>query len=368
MKEERQRILKMVQEGKLSVNEALTLLEELDKSSKTMEQKQEEIIHELSEAVNYEEAKKEDSVHHKFQSVKDKIFDFVDSALKKIKDFDLDFNFGQPIEVSHIFHHGEAIVKDIDVDVANGAVKLVPWDQRDVRIECNAKVYRVHSQEEARQSFIKEVLFAVEGGKMRFSTQQKWMKVDAKIYVPQEDYDYVRVRMFNGPIEGKNLKVNNLKVKAANGKINLDAIISRKTEVEIANGHIQLSNSTADEIELESINGAIKLDGDFVKADVQTFNGDVHCSLKNRTESIVAKATTGSIDIFLPESVSAEGELKTNLGGFSVELEGIQIVEEKTEKIQKMLRFKPVNDEKKVVKVFADSKTGSIHLKNVQEF
>lgn len=82
MLEERKRILNMVKEGKLTVDEALTLLEELEKSSKTMEQKQEEIIHDLSTAVNFEEAKKEDNVHYKFQSVKDKIFDFVDSALK----------------------------------------------------------------------------------------------------------------------------------------------------------------------------------------------------------------------------------------------------------------------------------------------
>jgi DUF4097 and DUF4098 domain-containing protein YvlB len=364
MKEERKRILNMVKEGKLTVDEALTLLEELEKSSKTMEQKQEEIIHELSTVVNFEEAKKEDPVHHKFQSVKDKIFDFVDSALKKMKDFDLDFNFGQSIEVSHIFQHGDANVKEIDVDVANGSVKLVPWDQRDVRIECHAKVYRVDTQEEARQNFLKDIVFVIEGEKLRFSTQQKWMKVDAEIYIPQEDYEFIRVRMFNGPIEGKNLKVNTLKVKSANGKIHLDTIIAGKTEVETANGHIHLSNYTADEVELETINGAIHLNGDVVRADVQTFHGDIHCFSKNRAESIIAKTTTGSIDIFLTESVSADGELKSNLGGFTVELEGIQMIEEKTEMIQKMLRFKPVNNEKKAVKVFADSKTGSILIKN----
>ena len=40
MKEERIRILKMVEEGKLKVEEAITLLEELQKAQQTMEQKQ----------------------------------------------------------------------------------------------------------------------------------------------------------------------------------------------------------------------------------------------------------------------------------------------------------------------------------------
>lgn len=58
MKEERKRILKMVEDGKLSVEEALTLLEKLEKAEDTAEQKQEEIIKELSTAVKFEEEKK----------------------------------------------------------------------------------------------------------------------------------------------------------------------------------------------------------------------------------------------------------------------------------------------------------------------
>ena len=39
MKEERKRILKMVEQGTLTVDEALTLIEELDKTSKVNEEK-----------------------------------------------------------------------------------------------------------------------------------------------------------------------------------------------------------------------------------------------------------------------------------------------------------------------------------------
>src|ERR1700719_38680 len=149
MKEERKRILKMVEEGKLTVDEALTLLEELEKASATFEQKQQQIVQELSTAVKFEEGKKEDPVHQKFQSTKEKIFDFVDSALKKFKDLDFDLNFGQAVEISHIFYQADVFLKEIEMDVANGSLKIVPWDHKDVRIECEAKVYRVDNQEEA---------------------------------------------------------------------------------------------------------------------------------------------------------------------------------------------------------------------------
>ena len=59
MKEERKRILKMVEEGKLTVDEALGLLEELEKSTKSMEEKQEKLVNELATVVQFEESKKE---------------------------------------------------------------------------------------------------------------------------------------------------------------------------------------------------------------------------------------------------------------------------------------------------------------------
>ena len=58
MKEERKRILKMVEQGTLTVEEALTLIEELDNTSKVNEEKQEQLITELSTFVKTDEKQK----------------------------------------------------------------------------------------------------------------------------------------------------------------------------------------------------------------------------------------------------------------------------------------------------------------------
>jgi DUF4097 and DUF4098 domain-containing protein YvlB len=362
VKEERKRILKLVEDGKLTVEEALNLLELLEAGSQTFEQKQDDIVQELSNEVHFEEAKKEENVHQKFQSTKDKIFDFVDSALKKIKDFDLDINFGQSVEISHIFHHGDVILKDMDIDVANGSVKIIPWDQTDVRIECKAKVYRVEDQDQARKNFLKDIIFAIDGGKLRFSTQQKWMKVDSVIFVPQTQYDRIRARMFNGPISGENLLVTDIKVKTANGKIDLSGLSGKRMEAETANGHIKMISSQFDEVEAETINGRIKMDGDFQKVEMQSFNGNLTTNLcGHRCEMISAKATTGSVDVYVPDGIAASGELYTNLGGFNVLIDGIQIIEEKNEMIQKQLRFKSIS-QTETLKIKADTKTGSVTI------
>ncbi|MBU8880942.1 DUF4097 family beta strand repeat protein [Bacillus sp. FJAT-29790] len=363
MKDERKRILKMVEDGKLTVDEALLLMEELDKTSKTVEEKQQELIQELSTAVHFEEAKKEEPFNYKFQSAKDKIIDFVDSALKKIKDFDLDLNFGKSVEISHIFQHADVYMRDIDIDVANGAVKVLPWDQKDVRIECQAKIFRVETQEEARSQFLKDVILTIEGPKLRFATQQKWMKLEAVIYIPQTEYENVKIRMFNGSIESKGLMIESYKAKTANGKITFQDIRSKYVEVETANGQITIQKSMIDNLEAETLNGAITVDGDYRKIDLQSFNGDVFCAVSgDRCEFLETKAATGGIELQLPHYVAVNGELKTNLGGFNVELDGIQILEEKSEVIQKVLRFKSVKDADKGLRLIADTKTGTIHV------
>ncbi|WP_042462959.1 DUF4097 family beta strand repeat-containing protein [Neobacillus dielmonensis] len=364
MKEERKRILKMVEEGKLSVDEALSLLDELEKEQKTMEQKQEQIINELSTAVHFQESKKEDPLNAKFQSTKEKIFDFVDSALKKIKDMDFDLNFGQSIDISHIFQHGDAEIRDMDIDVANGSVKLSSWDQPDVRVECQAKVYRVESQEQARENFLHDVAFSLESGRLRFATQQKWMKVDAVIYLPKADFDKTRIRVFNGTVTGSGLKANELRVKTANGKVVLEDINGKKAEIETANGKITVSRSQFDELEAETINGAITLEGDFKKTEAVSFNGAITTALSGtRSEWVHAKTTTGTIELSIPESTSIKGELKTNLGGFNLQLVGVQILEEKSEMVQKSLRFQSANQTDIDLKIYADTKTGSITVK-----
>lgn len=366
MQDERKRILKMVEEGKLTVDEALLLLGELDKTGKTVEEKKEEIIQELSSNVKFEEAKKEDPFNQTFHSVKDKIIDFVDTVYKKIKDVDLDFNFGQSVDIAHIFQQSDVYLKDVDIDIANGSVKVIPWEQNDVRIECHAKVYRVDTQEEARMNFLKDVTFSISGQKLRFATQQKWMKLEAVIYIPQTDYDYMKIRLFNGAIEGHQLRVGSYKAKTANGKIILGDIQSKYAEIETSNGQINIQKSMIEQLEAETLNGAITVDGDYRKIELQSFNGDVFCAIAgDRCEFLEAKAATGGIELHVPEQAAVNGELKTNLGAFHVHLDGIQVVEEKSDVIQKVLRFKS-DKETDSLKLIADTKTGSIHVKKAK--
>ncbi|WP_394234682.1 DUF4097 family beta strand repeat-containing protein [Niallia oryzisoli] len=369
MKEQRKRILQMVEEGKLTVDEAIMLLEKLDQSTKAMEEKQEQLVTELSTVVHSDEHTKQDKhshsqSQHSYQSTKEKFFEFVDSAVKKIKDLDLDWNFGKRIDISHIFQQTDVTFKEMVIDVANGDVRLIPWDQGDIRIECKAQVYRGDTPDEAKANFLKEVSFSVKDERLYFSTRQKWIKLETVIYVPEAEYEYSDIRVFNGNVEGKNINVKKIKVKTANGKIIMDAISSQDVEAETANGLIQCIGCEVKSIDAETLNGAIMLNGDFRKMELQTFNGNIQCkTISPECEMIEAKTTTGNIELSIPEQTAVNGMLKSNLGNFNVELEGIQIIDEKNEFIQKTLNFRTVKESIDMVQLFADTKTGSIVIR-----
>lgn len=366
--QERTRILKLVEEGKLTAEEAIILLESLEKDKREEKAREEEMVTAISTEVIQEQQSGQSSQSSSAKqstSFKNNILDFVESALQKIKDFDLDFNFGSSVTIQHIFQQSSPYIQDIDIDVANGQVKVLPWNERDVKIECEAKVYHADNQEEARKSFLQEVLFSIDSGKLRFSVQKKQLKVNATIYVPEAEYDKLSVRMFNGPINGEALQVKTVKLKSANGSITIDRLRSDEVEIETANGHIKLSGCYAKEVEAETINGLIEVTGQVEKLDVQSFNGNIVGDISNSTpRSIMAKTKTGSIDLFIPTKQAIEGELKTNLGSFTCEVPGMDIVEEKNEVVQKSLHFKANKGEATTpLYILAETKTGSILIK-----
>lgn len=366
MKEEQKRILKMVEEGKLTAEEAIVLIEKLHSGDESSAQDTaEQIKTELSTQVQYEQSGQQQQ--HSYDSkgsAKHKFMDFIDTAVKKIKDLDLDFNFGSAVEVKHIFQHKDVYITKLDLDVSNGSITVIPWEEQDVRVECEAKVYNIENQERARKVFLEDVLFSIENGALRLSIQKKQMKVHAKIYVPQENYESIKARMFNGPISGENLRVKEFRAKTANGAITISNFETDSIEVETANGHIKANQITSKDFEAETINGTVTATGRFEKVDLQSFNGNITCDIQGDIcHTAYVKTTTGGIDMFIANDYQVDGELKSNLGSFKSELPMMSIIEEKNEVVQKSLRFKANEEKAQKLHLFAETKTGSIHIK-----
>ncbi|MCM3238272.1 DUF4097 family beta strand repeat-containing protein [Heyndrickxia oleronia] len=364
MQENRKRIIEMVKEGKLTTEEALVLLDSIQNKRQTEDQKESEKIEHTTyfeeQAQNTNESS-EEKFSSQFNEAKDKIMDFVNSAMKKIKDIDLQFN--QSVEFPHVFQQANATVSTIDIDVANGHVEVKAWDQPDIRVECQAKVYRKDNRDEARVFFIDNSSFYLENGLLRFSTQSKWMKVDTVVYVPRSTYDKASIRAFNGNVLGESLEVTDLRAKTANGKIHLKQVDTDKVDMETANGKILIQESKANRLTAETMHGSIDVEGKYHMVDLQTLNGNLSCVLNsNETDTLHMKAVSGNIHVYVSDDLMIEGQCKSNLGNVKVQLENMDVLEEKKEVMLKQLRFKRSGLTEKPLHLFAETRTGTVYV------
>lgn len=85
--------------------------------------------------------------------------------MKKVKEVDLDLNFGHAYDVQHIFQFKDTDFSSVELQIANGSVNIVPWEDDDIRAECQAKVYRADSQDAARHAFLQHIECEIKGNK-----------------------------------------------------------------------------------------------------------------------------------------------------------------------------------------------------------
>ncbi|KML04716.1 hypothetical protein VL05_03340 [Bacillus stratosphericus] len=356
---EKERILKLVEDGTLSAKEAITLLEKLEENQSISLEKS------TADHTFHEEKAGTENKGTGTENLGAKLFGWLDSAVKKVKDVDLDLNFGQSVDVEHIFQFKDAALSHLDFQLANGSLNLMPWDDGDVRAECHAKIYRAEDGEQARQQFLQHLDCGLEGDKFFIRTEKKTMKVNVTLYVPRIQYDKIKVKLFNGPIRGEKLKTKELAAKTTNGVVSFASLQAEKVGIETANGQIKLADHECGMIEVETINGLIDLRGKSESIDAQSFNGNIAVQLSDeKCRSIYAKTTTGSVDVQIPRACAVTAELKSNLGSISHELLDANMIKEKNETLQKEKMIKANQQAEHNISIFAETKTGSIQVKH----
>ncbi|MGD6817161.1 DUF4097 family beta strand repeat-containing protein [Metabacillus sp. 84] len=372
MQEERRRILRLVEEGKLTVEEALALIEKLDHEKESHEKKWASFSPSILLKKDEKEGQTSGSAENQegFGSgskTASKLMGWVDFAVKKVKELDLDLAIGPAFDVSHIFQYSGKGLMEWDVQIVNGNVTFKPWHEDEVRIECEAKVYQIEDADQAKEAFLKNFYCDLEGSKLRVQCDKKAMKANVVIFLPAKVYESAKVKLFNGPIRGEQLTVKDFKAKTANGVISLTSLTGEKAELETANGQIKLAQHEFQTVEAETIHGMIDVSGAGRKLDLQSFNGRIQLQVSDpECKTIHCSAATGSVEISIPQAIKSAGQLKTNLGSLHCYLDSLEITGEKHETIAKELKFRSNEHAAGDLSVFADSKTGSVVLKHIE--
>ncbi|OLN23998.1 hypothetical protein BTO30_00830 [Domibacillus antri] len=371
MSEEKLRILKMVESGVISADEAVKLIEALEKnnasagaSTKSTDSSKGiggffEELEKIGQKIAGQRPKSE-TMHQS----KDKLFEFMQTAMQRLKDVEVPF-VGKGAEFTHVFLEEAVTPRRMKIETANGAVTIRPWEGPGVKAECHVKVYGANSEEEARESFLKNSIFYAREDKLSFSVGLKLMKTDVTVYVPSKELEDIAVKLFNGSFDMRDIDTEKLEVRAGNGKIELKSGRITALEAETGNGPIRIIDCEGERAELNSFNGAIHAVGTFRYADLKSFNGNVLYDAKSdQAEAVKAESMTGNIELYVPQESAVKGEIRTTAGRLQLPESGMANVTEKDERIQKSLKFESdhVLEGRQLI-VDAETKTGSVMLR-----
>lgn len=378
MQEERKRILDSVEKGSISAQEALVLLEALgnETGNTTGPTKQVEQPTHSSHSNKESHTKSSTSsqaddfmedIKRDFSQFGDRFMQLMQSAVGKMKSFDFDMPFGEPMEFHHTINKEEVDFNNISADLANGKLEIYPSQDGKLRAECHVKVYRSSSEEEGKREFHDKFVFVVDQQKLRIISDLKTTSVNIVLYIPKAKYDSISVRLFNGAFNGKHLETDRLKVKTANGKIELKDCSFEDGEIQTANGAILVKDAKGNKIDAETINGRIYIDGLLKNIEAQSVNGHVALTTKNtEATKIEGLAVAGSVEIYVPSSVALNGEVSSNFGKMDVALPDVTRLNEQDHFLQKNIRFtKDLEGSSAPLYIKGEAKTGSILVRYI---
>ena len=391
MQNERKRILAMLENGTITTEEALTLLETLGKTGQVekspeakqttvkaqelekqySEPKQQEKVDPFEKAEPIIEDKDQDQpsmdefledLTKDFTNVGDRFMQFMQSAVQKVKSFEFDSPFGNTVTFDHTITKPATEIDEVIIDIDNGKVTIHTGETEEIRADFTVKTYNSESEEKAKKDFLEKLLFVNDEGKIRISSDLKMVQVNVELFIPKKDYARISARLLNGSFKMKDATAEKVKVKTANGKIEIAGLTFKNGEFETVNGSIGLNDVTATTIEAETLNGRVYIDGAVKDVEAQSLNGHVVVTTTDlAAEKIEAKTMSGTVEIYIPIGVALSGEIASNMGRLDLKLEDVDRTVEQEQLLHRTIRFKKdVEGNPSPLHIFGEAKTGSV--------
>lgn len=364
MQEERKRILDMVENGTITAQEALALLEELGKQSTTIiSLDKEEPKQEQTNGQNkHQSADFIEDLKRDFTVMGERFMQFMQGTVDKMKEFDFEMPFGEPVVFEESLVKEQATFEDISVNIANGKIEILPTEETYAHATVKVKSFKNSTEEEAKARFAEEFIFTTEGNKLRVYSYMKTTSVQVALFVPKQTYNHISARLFNGEFSAKNIEANSFKVKTTNGKVTLDALTFKRADIETVNGSVQVQHVVGDSIEVETMNGRIYVDGKLKELEGSSVSGHVILTTKDKgARKIEGTAVAGTVELYVPKDVSLKGETTTQLGKIDVQLSDVTQLNQSEQLLNKKVGFtKVVDSEAEPLRVYGDAKTGSV--------
>jgi DUF4097 and DUF4098 domain-containing protein YvlB len=407
MQSKRKRILTMLENGTITTDEALTLLENLngeqttgqgttetsqsttsgasiesqtssettekeatsseqgnEKSSSTQENTKSDESRQSGKSKQSKQSMDDflEDLRKDFTNVSDRFMQFMQTAVQTVKEFDIESPFGESVLFSHTITKPMDKIDELLLDIDNGKITIHYTDEREARAEFSVKAFNNESETKAKEDFLEKVLVLTDDNKLRILSKMKMTKVNLELFLPQKEYKELNIRLMNGSVQLTDVEAKKVHVKTANGKIEISTLKFKTADFETANGEIRLTGLSGEKLSAETLNGRIYIDGDLKEVEAQSLSGHVVVTTTNdEAAKIDAKTMSGSVELYIPNGLALSGEIASNMGRLDLQLDDVNRTAEQDLLLQRSIRFtKNVENQDNPLYIFGEAKTGSV--------
>jgi len=350
--EMRELILQQVKEGKMTIEEAMTQLERLER----LEPEQVQAIEER------QDTEKVDA--YSVESLTTKLTSAVEGLVTKLRDSDFSFssNFGPEVTYSKSFPFTGS---DISLDLFNASATIVSSDAEDCELIVTGRPLRQQDADKALEQLQSAVKHSVIGDRLVVSLRDKLVRAHVELYVPHHHFNHLLVQTLNGEVRADGLDVENVRVQTANGRVVLHDVHASELLLNTGNGTVEVEGVEAELVHVRTGNGAVIVGGKYDKASLKTGNGNIRAELATaRPAKFELASLAGNIRLVLPHGVEVEGELETNFGGLHCLLDELEIIRDRKDVAQRRLEFLSGRGQTPRIEVEAGTRTGTIDLEH----
>ena len=374
MQNERERILKLLEDGKITADEAVKLLDVLAKQNESTTQTL------LNGTQGQQEEKRKSTSFEDFfgkdtnkkmdefmNDLKEDLSQFstrmvglLNSTFSKVKEFDFDTPFGEKVEFDTVYAYPASEVSSFFVEIANGKVDVVKSAEDTVQVDVHVKTSAQGTPEETETKFTND-LVTLRDGKLEISSDNKFAEVKVRIAVAEKHYDVFVARLLSSSasIEGMDTKL--IKIKTLNGLLRLENVTVDHAELKSANGAIEVRNIIGADIEAETVNGRIYIDGDVKEVEAESVNGHVVITTKSeQAHKIKARTVAGAVELYVPKTVALDGRVMSNFGKADVGLSDVVTKDEEEQFLLKTTHFTKQLEGASILKLVGESRTGTV--------
>lgn len=375
MQNERERILKLLEDGKITADEAVKLLDVLAKQNESTTQTllngaKEQAEQEKKKTTGFDDLFGKDTnkkMDEFMNDLKEDLSQFstrmvglLNATVSKVKEFDFDTPFGEKVEFDTTYAYPASEVSSFAAEIANGKIEVVQSADDTVQVDVHVKTSAQGTAEDTEAKFT-DGLVTLHDGKLEISSDNKFANVKVRIAVAKKHYDVFVAKLLSGSVAIEGLEAKLIKIKTLNGLLRLENVTVDHAELQSTNGAIEARSIIGADIEAETVNGRIYIDGDVKEVDAQSVNGHVVVTTKSeQAHKIKARTVAGAVELYVPKTVALDGRVMSNFGKADVGLSDIVLKDEEEQFLLKTTHFTKQLEGASVLKLVGESRTGTV--------